>query len=113
MPLAGRRRAVVEDVAEMAAAAATMAFGTHHEIGRILVGAYRIRLRFPEARPTCAGLVLGFGRVNRQVAAGAMEHALALLVVERAGSRPFRALLAQDGILLRRQQRPPLRFRFR
>ena len=57
--LAGRRRAVVEDVAEMTAAAAAMDFGAGHEQRIVDLEADRIGQRFPETRPAGAGIELG------------------------------------------------------
>src|ERR1700759_1332258 len=76
----GRLRTVVEDVAEMAATAPAMHLGAHHAEGAIL-GLADIALdRLVEARPTRAALELGLRGEHRQVAAGAGEGALAVLV---------------------------------
>src|SRR5690606_10112268 len=66
---AGRRRAVVEDMAEMTAAAAAMHFGADHAEGRIPAFPHSLGNLAPEARPSGAGLELGLGRIDRQVAA--------------------------------------------
>src|SRR3954463_7618492 len=50
----GRRRAVREDVTEVAAAAAAMAFGAHHAIGVVVLFLERPGLRIVEARPAGA-----------------------------------------------------------
>src|SRR4051794_36965420 len=68
---AGRLRAVVEDVAEMAAAAAAMDFGAQHAEGTVLGLPHRVVERLPETRPAGAALELGVGGKQRQVAAGA------------------------------------------
>src|SRR5579862_1562477 len=99
----GRLRAVIEDVAEMAAATAAMNFGAQHAEGAVLRLADRVLQRLIEARPAGAALILGLGREQRQVAARAGEDALAMLLEQRARSRPLGALLAQDLVLLRRQ----------
>ena len=104
---AGRLRPVVEDVAEMAAAAAAMHFGAQHAEGAVLGLADRVFERLVEARPAGAALEFRLGGEQRQVAAGAGEDALAMLLEQRAGARPLGALLAQDLILLRRQLRAP------
>jgi hypothetical protein len=91
--LAGGRRAVIEDVAEMAAAAAAMLFGARIdqlEIGPVGDG---IRQRLVKTRPAGAAVEFGLGRIERQVAGRAVKDAGALLVVERAGERPFGASL--------------------
>src|SRR5271165_3898131 len=105
---AGGLRSVVEDVAEMAAAATAMHFVPHHAKGAVLGGADGIVERFVEARPTGAALELGLGGEQRQVAAGAGEDALAVLLQQRAGPRTFGALIAQDFILLRGKLGAPL-----
>src|SRR4051794_36188899 len=105
-------RAVVEDVAEMAAAAAAMHFGAQHAKGAVLDLADGIFDRLVEARPAGAALELGVGGKQRQVAAGAGEDALAVLFQQRAGARPFGAVLAQDVVLHRRQLRAPFRVGF-
>src|SRR2546430_5780145 len=104
---AGRLRSVVEDMAEMAAAAAAMHLGGGHAEGAVLGLAERIFQRLIEARPAGAAFEFGVGRKQRQVAAGAGEDALAMLLQERARSRPFGAVLTQDIVLLRRQLRAP------
>src|SRR4051794_28282730 len=52
----GRRRAAREDVAEMTAAAAAMAFGPHHTVAAVMRFLHRAGLRIVEARPTGAAL---------------------------------------------------------
>src|SRR5689334_16037926 len=105
---AGRLRAVVEDVAEMAAAAAAMHLGAQHAEGTVLGGADGVFERLVEARPAGPAFELGIGGEQRQVATGAGEDALAMLLEERAGAGALGALLAQDLVLLRRQLRAPL-----
>src|SRR6266852_3469205 len=105
---AGRLRSVVEDMAEMAATAAAMHLGPRHAVGAVLCLAEPIFQRLVEARPAGAAFEFGVGRKQRQVAAGAGEDALAMLLQQRARSRPFSAVLAQDLVLLRRQLRAPL-----
>src|SRR5258708_18695896 len=95
----------------MSAAAAAMHLGAYHApaaVGRGLDGA---RLRIVEARPAGAALELLLRGEQRLVAAGAVERAGALLVIERAAARPFGAMLAHDVKLLGREQLLPLRFR--
>src|SRR6185369_1931168 len=91
---AGGFRAVVEDVAEMAAAAAAMHLGAQHAEGAVLGLADRVVERLVKTRPAGAALELGVGGEQRQVAAGAGEGALAMLFQERAGAGPFGAVLA-------------------
>src|ERR1700743_2270431 len=56
----GWLRAVVEHVAEMAAAAAAMNFAAHHAEGAIFPFAHGVIQRLIEARPAGAALELGF-----------------------------------------------------
>ena len=51
----------------------------------------------------------GLRREQRQVAAGAGEGAVAMLLQQRAGERPFGAFLAQHVVLRRRQKLVPFR----
>src|ERR1700733_6143169 len=106
---AGRLRSIVENVPEMAAAAAAVNFGAQHPQGPVLGLADGVLERLIEARPAGAALIFCLRGEQRQVAAGAGEDALAVLLEQRARSGTFGAFLAQDGILLRGQLRPPLR----
>src|SRR5690606_20537486 len=107
--LAGRLRAVVEDMAEMAAAARAMHLGADHAEAVIRGGGNRILARRPEAGPAATGVELGVGIEQHLAAAGAEETARPEFAVERAGMRPLGGMLAQHGILFRRQSAPPLR----
>src|SRR3981081_4481572 len=106
---AGRLRPIVEDVTEMAAAAAAVNFGSQHPKGAVFGLADGVLERLIETRPAGAALEFRLRGKQRQVAAGASEDALAMLLEQRARSRPLGALLAQNLILLRRQLRAPLR----
>src|SRR3979411_2470667 len=106
---AGRLRSVVEDVTEMAAAAAAMNFGPQHPQGPVFGLADGVLERLIKTPPAGAALELRLRSEQWQVAAGAGEDALAMLLEERARSRTLGALLAQDVILLRRQLRAPFR----
>src|SRR6266550_1587473 len=106
---AGRLRSVVEDVTEMAAAAAAMNFGPQHPQGPVFGLADGVLERLIKTRPAGAALEFRLRSEQRQVAAGAGEDALAMLLEQRARSRTLGALLAQDVILLRRQLRAPFR----
>src|SRR6185437_11542760 len=65
---AGRLRAIVEDVAEMAAAAAAMHLGPRHAEGAVFGGRDGVFERLVEARPARAALEFGVGREQRKVA---------------------------------------------
>src|SRR6202158_4841618 len=106
---AGRLRPIVENVTEMAAAAAAVDFGPQHPKGAVFGLADGVVERLIKTRPAGAALEFRFRGEQRQVAAGTGEDALAMLLEQRARSRPLGALLAQDLILLRRQLRAPFR----
>src|SRR5438477_3948871 len=93
---ARRLRPVVEDVTEMAAAAATVNFGAQHPEGAVLGLADGVVNRLVEARPAGAALEFGLRGEQRQVATGASEDALAVLFQKRARAGALGALLAQD-----------------
>src|ERR1700687_5821600 len=106
---AGRLRPIVENVTEMAAAAAAVDFGPQHPKGAVFGLADGVVERLIKTRPAGAALEFRLRGEQRQVAAGAGEDALAMLLEQRARSRTLGALLAQDLILLRRQLRAPFR----
>src|SRR5260370_4600893 len=93
----------------MAAATAAVDFGPQHAEGAVFGLADGVLERLIKTRPAGAAFEFGLRRKKRQVATGAGEHALAMLLEQRAGSRALGALLAQDLILLRRQLRAPFR----
>src|SRR5712664_2391524 len=106
---AGRLRPIVENVTEMAAAAAAVDFGPQHPEGAVFGLADGVVERLIETRPAGAALEFRLRGEQRQVAAGAGEDALAMLLEQRARTRALGALLTQDLVLLRRQLRAPLR----
>src|SRR3984893_15513848 len=106
---AGRLRPIVENVTEMAAAAAAVDFGPQHPKGAVFGLADGVVERLIKTRPAGAALEFRLRGEQRQVAAGAGEDALAMLLEQRARSRTLGALLAQDLVLLRRQLRAPFR----
>src|SRR6202171_115623 len=106
---AGRLRPIVENVTEMATAAAAGDFGTPDTEGTVFGLADRVVEPLIKTRPAGAALEFRLRGEQRQVAAGAGEDALAMLLEQRARSRTLGALLAQDVILLRRQLRAPFR----
>src|SRR5271163_2802005 len=105
----GRLRPVIEDVAEVTATAAAVDFGPQHAEGPVFGLADGVIERLVEARPASAALELGLRGKQRQVAAGASKGALAMFLQERARTRAFGALVAQNFVLLRRQLRAPFR----
>src|SRR3979490_1883092 len=93
----------------MAAAAAAVNFGPQHPKGGVFGLADGVVEGLIKTRPAGAALEFRLRGEQRQVAAGAGEDALAMLLQQRARTRTLGALLAQDFILLRRQLRAPLR----
>src|SRR5260370_19716267 len=81
-----RRGPVVEHVAEMTAATASMHLGAHHAISSIGRAFDRPLDRGVEARPAGAALEFLLPHVQRLAAAGAREHPRAFLAAERAAS---------------------------
>src|SRR3984893_16371218 len=106
---AGRLRPIVENVTEMAAAAAAVDFGPQHPKGAVFGLADGVVERLIKTRPAGAALEFRLRGEQRQVAAGAGEDALAMLLEQRARPRALGALLAQDLILLRGELCAPLR----
>src|SRR5579872_5942417 len=95
-----RLGSIIEDMAEMAVAAPATYRGADHAEGTVLVGADRIVERGPEARPAGAAVELGRGGEQVEVAAGAGENALPMLIQKRTAERRLRPFLAQDRVLL-------------
>src|SRR5262249_43556550 len=93
------RRAVLEDMAQMSAAAPAMHLGTWQQQQVVGGGADRVRQRPIEARPAGLAVVFGFRREQRKIAARAGKRAFALLVVERARARGLGAVPTQDVVL--------------
>src|SRR5690554_5105256 len=97
---AGGGRAVVEDVAVVAAAARAMVFGARPQQLEVALGAESVGQMRVEAGPAGTAVELHVGREQRQVAAGAVIGAGTLLVVERTGERCLGAFTAQDAVLV-------------
>src|SRR6185436_18002866 len=104
---AGRRWAVIEDVAQMTSAAMTVDGRAYAEAG-IFHFSHRVVQRRPEARPTGATVELGGRGEEREIAARAGEIPASFLVKQGTGERRLGRGLAQDGVLLRVQQLAPL-----
>src|SRR5262249_32411969 len=91
----------------MAAATAAMHLGAHHAeaaVGRRLDRAFD---GIVEARPAGATLELLLRSEQRLPATGADECAMALLIIERAASRPFGPLPPHHVLWLRCARPPP------
>src|SRR5437762_10266504 len=95
-------------MAEMAAAAAAMNFGSRHEKAAVGLGFDRLVERRPKARPSGAAVELGVRRKQRLTAPGAVIDPRAVLFIERARPGAFGAVLPQHSVLRRRQLTPPL-----
>src|SRR5947208_3084505 len=108
-----RRRAVFENVPEMAAAAAAMHLGADHAPAAVGRALDCVRLGIVKARPAGATLEFGFRDEQLLSAAGTIERSGALFVIECATARPLSAVLAHDVILLRRQYFAPFRLAMR
>src|SRR5262249_35619719 len=106
---AGRRRAIREDVAEMAAAVRARHFGADHTVaGVAMLVDHLIVLGRGEAGPAAAGIELCARVEQRRTAAGADEGARALAVQKLTGERSLRALLAQHVVAVGAQFLQPL-----
>ena len=92
----------------MAAAAAAMDFGSRHEEAAVGRGVDRLVERRPKARPSGVTVELGVRREKRLTAPGAVIDPGAVLLVKRARSGAFGAVLPQYTVLRRRQLAPPL-----
>src|SRR3954452_9779688 len=102
--------AVVEDVAQVAAAARADDLRADHAVRAVLAQLDRLGdSRLGEARPARAALELRVGAEQLGAAAGALEHAVVLGEGVLAGERRLGRLAAQHGVLLRRQLLAPLR----
>src|SRR5262245_41854257 len=103
VPQMGRRRAVGEDMAEVAAAAAAMDLGAPHAVAVVERFLDCTGLWVVEARPAGAALELGLRHEQFLPAAGTRKRARALLIIERAASRRLGAMLAHDVELFGRE----------
>src|SRR5215831_13662221 len=93
------RRSVLEDMAQMPAAALAMHFRAWQQQQVVGGGADCVRQRPIEARPTGLAVVFGLRGEQRKIAARAGKRALALLVVERARAGGFGAAPPQHVVL--------------
>src|SRR5262249_39199616 len=103
----GRRWAILEDVTEMAAAAAAVHLGAHHPVAAV-ARAFDPSLDWIiVARPARAALGFGLGYEQRLTASDSAGRAWTLLVIERAAAGTFGPVTAHDVVLLAREQAPP------
>src|SRR5439155_24632337 len=107
--LPGGRGAVVEDVAEVAAAALAQHLDAGHEVALVDTALdVRLVLGLPEARPARTGVELRARREQDGAAAGAAVGAVVVVVDELAGEGRLGARLAQHLVLGRRELAAPL-----
>ena len=108
--LAGGRRAIIEDMAVVAAAADAVIFGAGQNELVISSGAEYPRDRRKETRPTGAALIFHLGGKRRQIASDTHEDAGTFFIVQRARAGPLGAFLAQHIELRRVQTLAPFFF---
>src|SRR5690606_13939947 len=107
------RRAVLEDVAEVPAAARAHDLLAHHPVAAVLDGEHRAGLDGARvARPASTRVELVPRGEQHVSAAGAAVGALGFVRVQSAGKRALGALLPQLVELLRRELLLPLVHRF-
>src|SRR5690348_15335035 len=95
-------------MAEMAVAFRTQHLGANHAVAAVaLLVDMTVDRRRGETRPAAARVELGIGFEQRLSAAGADIDSLAVLVLVFAGKRTLGRLLAQHGVLHRRQVLAP------
>ena len=100
-------------MAKMTAAVGAMHFGARHAVAAIDGRPDAALNRREEAGPARSALELAIGHEQRLPARRAAERAGPLLVQQRARARPLGPVLAQDVLLLGRQNPPPLFFGLR
>src|SRR4029077_19304881 len=91
VPQSGRRRAVLEQVAVVAAAPFAVVLGARVDQVEVLLAVEHARDGREEGGPAGARVELHLGGEERQVAAGAGKDAGTLLFVQRAGARALGA----------------------
>src|SRR5689334_23959918 len=93
-----RRRSVVEDMAEIAPAAAAVHLVAHHAVAVVRLAFDRARQRIVEARPAGPALEFHLGYEQGLVAGGTAKGAGALLAQQCAAPRHLGAVLAHDRV---------------
>src|SRR3954465_11220258 len=86
-------------MAQMATAVGAMKFGPHHAVAAVGTGFHRPGIDIIEAGPARAAVVFGRRLEQFGAAAGALELAGPLFVVQGAGTRPLGGMLAQHAML--------------
>src|ERR1700722_12125031 len=105
-----RSRAIREHVTQMAATTRAGHFNPPHAVTRVLVlyNGFGV-CRKHKAGPSAAGVELGAAHEKQRAAGSAMVVARLVILGEQTGKWALGAFLAQHVILLRGQQRSPLR----
>ena len=107
---AGGLRAIFKNVPKMGSAANTFDLGPIHAVAAVgFAQDVFFGDRLKETGPAGAGIELGFGREQREVATDAVVNAGFVLVIKCAAKGGFRALIARNAKLFRRQKLGPLR----
>src|SRR6056297_3064298 len=94
VPLARGGGPVIEDMAQVAATARTVAFGAHPQQFAVRLGPDRARQRLPETGPAGAAVILVLRGIERQITAPAVIRARCVNLVERRGTGAFGALFS-------------------
>ncbi len=105
---ARRRGAILEDVAEVPAAAPAVHLGAHHAVAAVDAGRHRALDRVGVARPPRAARVLRVRREQQGAASRAVEAPVPVFGVERVRPRRLGAVLPQHAVLLGSQRLAPL-----
>ena len=96
-------------MAVMAAAARAVIFGPGHPQLIVFFESQCARDVIEKARPAGAAIIFGIALENRAITAGAMEHALAFLIIQGGCERTFRRFLAEHLIGERAEALFPVR----
>src|SRR6185437_10991163 len=86
---------------KMAAALGAVKFGADHAVAGVPCGRHGARLGLVKAGPARTAFIFGAGIEQFGATAGAHEPAAAFFGIERAGTRPLRAVLFQNVVLFR------------
>ncbi|GAL96413.1 hypothetical protein AA0312_2670 [Acetobacter tropicalis NRIC 0312] len=100
------RWTVRKHMAEMALAFGTMYFRADHAVASIPGGFHSAFKRGEKGRPPAATFVFGIRLKKRRATSGTVVNPGPLLIIQRAGTGAFRAMLAQNTLLLRCQRLP-------
>src|SRR5437867_9379085 len=108
--LTRRRRAVVEHVSLVTAAAHAVILGPRHDEQRVGLGSKVLRDAGEKAGPSGTAVVFHFGAEQRKGTTGANENPRSFLVIKRTGEWALGRFLAQHKELRLGKSLLPLRF---